>query len=336
MKNLLSLLVLLPLLLSGGSCSRAIVSDEPAYQLPKSSFFPGDGDYLAIVGDAQEYTKKNGPHEYLYATTKRLGDEYLAGAQVKAVLFAGDMTDTNLPREWALWQSSLNLLSGLPALACTGNHDYTWDRIAPAYTAIASRSSCPMTKHLETYLPDSIIAGRYNAESLDNVAVDLELGGRPWGIISLEFGARPQALAWARDHILAHPERHYIVMTHELLDSEGQITDDAHSYALYQFSTHNKPYSTPTQALEALSDCENMVALLCGHNGFAQVNETYSTQSGRMVPIILFNLQYEPLGGGGLIELWQFSRYEPIIYIMLKNTVTCKVDDRFSYILRYE
>ena len=66
---------------------------------------------------------------------------------------------------------------------------------------------------------------------------------------------------------------------------------------------------------------DNIRCVLCGHVGSLS-RMLYSTNvAGRIVPQIEFNIQRQPHGGNGLIELWEFDR-QGDVYVRTFNTHT--------------
>ena len=64
---------------------------------------------------------------------------------------------------------------------------------------------------------------------------------------------------------------------------------------------------------------DNIRCVLCGHVG-SRTRVLYSTNSqGRIVPQIEFNIQHEPHGGNGLIQLWEFPKDDDNVYIRTFN-----------------
>ena len=122
-------------------------------------------------------------------------------------------------------------------------------------------------------------------------------------------------------------------MTHEYLARKGERVS-ADSYAELQL--RNTTWSTPEKLwTDLIKDNNNIVCVLCGHNGF--YGRKFSLNShGRMVPQVLFNLQYQDHGGDGLIQLWEFPQNNDSVYIDIYHTIQRawyrdEIFDRFSF-----
>ena len=142
------------------------------------------------------------------------------------------------------------------------------------------------------------IEARFEPGRMENVIVRNIINGRRYDIISLEFGPRKEVVEWVKAHVQEHPERKYILMTHEHLTSKGELVTKG-VYSVSQF--RNTSVTTPKQLWENLiSENDNIVCLVCGHNGFS-AHLTTTNKSGRDVEQILFNLQYQANGGDGWV-----------------------------------
>ena len=84
----------------------------------------------------------------------------------------------------------------------------------------------------------------------------------------------------------------------------------------------NTTVTTPRQLWENLiSENDNIVCLLCGHNGFS-AHLTTLNKSGRDVEQILFNLQYQANGGDGWVQIWEFPKDKDYATVEVYNTIT--------------
>jgi len=299
-------------------------SEEITTTLPKP--FDTQSSYLAIMGDVQTYVSKSDYLPLFTHTMQWLRSAKACGAQLEALLFVGDLTDNNSRYHWQLFRRNM-LIAGdsITTVACTGNHDYYWDRGGNHYTAIRTRQSTRLTRHLTTSLLRCNIIDSFMPDSLDNLVVRTNIPNDDICIMSLEFAPRPEVLDWAARHLASHPEHKYIVMTHELLQRDGTLCPDHLSYGRMQFSVYGVPHSTPAEVCRRLAfEHPNVIAMLCGHNGFSAFNTDYTNCEGRTVPIVLFNLQYCLRGGNGLVELWEFPHHKREVNVRVYDTLNDK------------
>lgn len=269
--------------------------------------FNPQSDYMAVIGDVQSYVSESRYIPYFQQSMSWLAGQKRLGANIVSMLFVGDLTDNNSHAQWCVFKDCSSLASGdIMMVAVSGNHDYDWNRKGDRYDGIRDRRTCHLTQYASTPLLQENIEEAFTLDSIDNIVVRQELAGRRIDIVALEFGVRPEVLARVARHVSSHPERRYIVMTHELLNRNGTFVQNSYSWS--QFHDYS-PCSTPEDVWEHLVyPNDNVIAMVCGHNGFAAVNTEKINVAGRAVPIVLFNLQYLDNGGNGLVQLWEFPR----------------------------
>lgn len=306
--------------------------------------FDSRSDYIAVMGDVQSYVSRGRYVPYFRQTMSWLAEQKRLGANISSMLFTGDLTDDNSHAQWRIFRNCSSLASAdIMTVTVSGNHDYDWNRKGDRYDGIRDRRTCHLTQYASTPLLLENIEEAFTPDSIDNIVARQELDGRRVDIIALEFGVRPEVLARAARHVSSHPERRYIVLTHELLKKDGTFVQNSYSWS--QFHDYS-PYSTPQDVWEQLAyPNDNVIALVCGHNGFAAVNTEKVNAAGRAVPIVLFNLQYIVNGGNGVVQLWEFPRGTNDVVIRLVSTgrpkflnpptgmepPSCEFPIRFSY-----
>lgn len=281
-----------------------------------------ESEYLAVMGDVQSYTASRANMDYFVSTMLWVKNQWLLDARIKAMLYVGDMTDNNTRAQWKNFKTASSVVSELmPVVTCSGNHDYDWDANSLHHNAIADRRTCRLSEFASTPLLEERIVARFRPDSIDNVVVSNEMHGRRIDIIALEFGPRPEVLRWAADYVAANPDHRFIVMTHELLRASGDFAVSPWTHSDEQFRPYVLPSSSPEQVWRQLGyPYDNVVAMVCGHNGFSAFNMSRCNASGRQVPVVLFNLQYVANGGNGLIQLWEFHRDSERVDIKIVDT----------------
>ena len=238
--------------------------------------------------------------------------EQRAARGIALVLHTGDIVDQNVPAQWDVAATSLHRLDGVvPYLLTSGNHDI-----------IGARDSL-----LDTYFtPDDGAAGA-SAPSprepghFDNVFTTVELAGRRWLFIGLEFAPRTAVVAWASEVLAEHAQLPAVLFTHAYLYSDGTRYDRA---VQPQQAFHPDIYGfTPEQGVSDGEDLwraliephENVRLVLSGHvipDGTARSVAT--RPSGSRVHQLLANYQRcefcpcsEVEGGGGYLRLLEFD-----------------------------
>lgn len=277
-------------------------------------------EYFAVFGDLQAYTVSKTYMKYYDASISWLLNEIENGKSIKVALQVGDITETNSIDQWNQFRSSIESLSSvLPYHTCTGNHDYTWDN----QSKVRDRNSTLINDYAHFDITDKNIVGYYEGNSLENYIATLEIHGEKIYLLVLEFGPRKEVLQWAINYVENNHDKRFILMTHEWLTKYGQRVN-SESYAELQFSGFST-FSTPEELWnELVAPNNNIICVLCGHNGFSA--KLFSeNKSGRKVPQILFNLQYQQNGGNGLLQLWEFPAKSDSVKIYAYDTINREV-----------
>lgn len=278
--------------------------------LPKDDIINVDCQYIGVIGDIQEYTNSFNTSIDLNHSFNWFRSQQIYYENFKCILQVGDLTNNNLLEQWKIFDNSLRHLDReILFITTTGNHDYDWDS---NYKINNRKTGLNSLKNL--ILPDS--AFNFYECGLENSFHELRIHNKSVCIISIEFGARPEVVIWAKEIIESHPNDLIILMTHEFLDSDGNLITYG-SYADNQLS--NIPHTNPLNQWETLVSPYNNVIVLCGHNGFCQYS-TKKNNNNKFINLVLFNLQFQQNGGDGLIQLWEFPNDMKQIKIFVYNT----------------
>ena len=311
------ILIITCIIIAGCSDNKLEDLEQPfVYQLllNQDANLNENSEYMVVIGDIQEYTSRY--DSYYMATMNWIISQRVMGANIKCILQTGDITYGNSKGEYATFNKyTLPIVQYLPYIACIGNHDYTWDSEAK----INGRYQTLFSDYYSQILPDSLIAAQFEEGRMENIVVKNEIKDDPYYILVLEFGPRKEIVDWANNYVKQHPDIKFILLTHEYLTAKGVLIS-SESAAERQFI--NTTWSSPEQLWENLvQDNDNIVCVLCGHNGFSAQLFSENT-TGRLVPQILFNLQYQENGGNGLIQLWEFPQDSDSVNIGIYNTIS--------------
>lgn len=274
-----------------------------------------DSEYIVVIGDIQEYTNDNERSIYYEETMRWIWSQYRYGINIKCILQVGDITNNNTRNQYeTFYRYTYPVANVIPYIACIGNHDYVWN----ADLKIENRNQTSFSDYTSFELTKSIVVDSFEPNRMENIVVENIINGRPYYILVLEFGARQEVVKWARGCVKKCKDKKFILMTHEFLSRDGNRIS-ANSYAGLQLK--NTTWSTPEEIWDdMIKDNDNIVCVLCGHNGFYSYQ--FSPNSfGRMVPQILFNLQYQDNGGNGMVQLWEFPQGNDSVYIDVYNTI---------------
>jgi hypothetical protein len=136
--------------------------------------------------------------------------------QIAFVLHTGDLVDNDVPAQWMVASNSLHLLDGVvPYVIAAGNHDYG---------DFADRTGL-----VNSYFPASGFANyswfgdTFEAGHIENSFSIIPAGGTRWLVISLEFGPRDEAIAWANSVLQGFHDLPAIVITHAYLYHDNSL-----------------------------------------------------------------------------------------------------------------
>lgn len=289
-----------------------------------------DSEYIIVIGDIQEYTDKVEYFSYLYDTMDWILSQVKHGKKIKCVLQTGDLTWTNMRSQYDVFYGcTVPLAEYVPYISCPGNHDYDYAE----GSLITNRFSTLFSEYTSFSTVRSNLVGRFEPGRMENIIVRNEIHGQRYDIISLEFGPRPEVLQWVFNHVQSNPDIKYILMTHEYLNSKGQrVTQGSNSASQFV----NQAHTTPEQLWQYLVRYNNnIVCVLCGHNGFSR--HSYDQNDyGRDVAQILFNLQYQPNGGDGWVQIWEFPKYGDNVNVDTYNTITRQYHSESHHSFRFK
>lgn len=288
-----------------------------------------ESDYLAFIGDTQTYTNNGDLMPFFLYSMAWIEGQAKNHGNVSGAVFLGDMTENNQRWQWDNFLWGKEFITACPTIGITGNHDYEWG----ANGSIESRESSLFNEFFYRDGRMGHIVARFD-DGMENVVACVEVGEERLYVMALEFGPRPEVVAWAKDVVESACNERFILVTHEWILNHRRVGDD--SYATMQFSCSS--CCTPEYIWNVLvKPYDNIVATVCGHNGFSEVMYSQN-DAGRMVPQILFNLQYQDNGGNGYVEMWEFPSQSDSVIVAVYDTFNRKVveGDETVFKFRYK
>ena len=294
------------------SCKKVVFEAIPFSDIVLSK----ENEYVVILGDIQNYTSCAENLPYLEATMNWIQAQIQQNVPIQCVLHTGDVTNTNTINEWQnFYNVTVDVASLVPYVTCTGNHDYDWN----SEQGIEDRNSTHITEYASFPITTDLIVSQFEVGRMENIIVKNYIHGQRYDILVLEFSPRDEVVAWADQYLKSHSDQKFILLTHEFLSKYGERVNEK-SFGKMQIL--NTSYSSPERIWnELIKANDNIMCVLCGHNGFSR--QLYSENlSGRLVPQMLFNLQYLENGGGGWVQLWEIPQGTDSISVKTFNTVT--------------
>ena len=168
--------------------------------------------------------------------------------QIAFVLHTGDLVDSDAPAQWTVASNSLHMLDGvIPYVIAAGNHDYG---------NLADRMGL-----VNSYFPPSGFANyswfgdTFEAGHIENSFSVIPAGRTRWLVISLEFGPRDEAIAWASSVLQGFHDLPAIIITHAYLYHDNSLYNARGTTTQY-FNPHG--YVMMGQTRTTINDGQEM------------------------------------------------------------------------------
>lgn len=250
-----------------------------------------------IVPDIQNYTHKEERFKYLNSIV----DYYHANKNsLDAILQVGDLTNNNQIWQYENAYNQFFCKFGMTdqLVFCLGNHDYG-----------NNGKSDVRESNIPEYMKPSYDIRMENSQ-YENYVRYINLGGKKYGILVLEFCTRNETLEWANNVINNAPLTPFIILTHVFLDQNGEMFDSSNPNVVNKGSSQKKyqmgsDYKNDSREIfDKIIYCNpNVKLVVCGHcltPSYINVNSENNIE-GKPVYMIEVNYQHYTEGGLGYI-----------------------------------
>lgn len=262
---------------------------------------PGEPYIMAVLPDTQNYARS---YPTIYIRQLEWIAEQAAERNILLMLHLGDITNDNNAIQWERSVEAITLLDDvMPYVLSIGNHDMTehgggnaWDRDHSLINDYFFLEDQPW------------ILGTFPEGSLENNYATFELQGEKYLVVSLEYGARDEALEWANEVVAQYPDHTGILITHAYTTRSGRRSDSART----SYDIAHNPDTTVNTGDEMwekfVSHHANMKYVFSGHhnseNGISR-QVAYGLH-GNAVYEMMINYQFDTRGGDGHFALVEF------------------------------
>jgi predicted MPP superfamily phosphohydrolase len=280
------------------------ISAQMRAQTASPSPTPADEFTIVALPDTQFYSSLN---PQIFAAQTQWIANHVQDQNIKLVVGLGDIVDGGGDlTQWQNADAAVRLLSGkVPYMMALGNHDY--DQNNPAGRTAS-------TKNFNSFFGPARYAGAtwykgsFPAGSNENFYGVVNVNGRNYLIIVLEFAARDSALAWADGILKANQDKDAIIVTHMFtyVDNTRISGCDLNSAASFGVGQDN---NGEDMWWKLVRKYPNIHLVLSGHvvQGDGTGRRVDLGLNGNLVNQILSDYQSDPLGGGGYLRIMRIS-----------------------------
>ena len=228
--------------LSWTASTLAEAAEEPEPPAARDAAKPGDFFTLVVLPDTQGYADTR--HRETQKHWPEIGDQracFIAQTEwikhnrrkrnIALVAHVGDITQTEHDEEWKIADTAFKTIDlHVPYVLCSGNHDM-------GYSPDLRKTGQSRASRFSTYFPPSRFTGNplydphfgpekhrhfHKAGKTESYYLFFRAGGIDFLVLTLEFKARDNSLAWANRVADQHPDHRIIVVTHGYLTKKGK------------------------------------------------------------------------------------------------------------------
>lgn len=273
-------------------------------------------EYIAIFGDIQYYTRSDYGGNIYKKSIDWLCGQLDRGNRIRCVLHTGDVTMNNSIEQYERFRKlTTQIAERIPFVSIIGDHDYQWTG-----AQIYSRDSTHYSDFLDFPLTTDCLDAQFEEGRMENAVFRCEVQGCRLDLMALEFGPRDEVMEWAIAEVERHPERRYVVMTHEYLGTSGKRRTENLKTAM---RLRNTTYNTPDQIWDKLVKThDNVRCVLCGHVDALFTLLTESNDFDRKIPQIEYNIQGTDYRWGNVMMLWAAAPESDVMKVCILDTQT--------------
>lgn len=286
---------------------------------------------MVVLPDTQYYvdhTRRVPPTPDVFQAMTDWVVEQKTERNIGLVLHVGDIVDNNTDEEWRMAREIMGVLNGeVPYVLATGNHEYTGN--ARVRETSINQWFKPSDNPFNDPEQGGILQATMEPGRLENAAYEWTApDGRPFLIMSLEWGVRDRSLEWAKRFLEDgdYEDHTGILVTHAYLYHDNTLYD----WAGYGEAQSANPHAYGTAATGDTNDGRevwvNLIKqqalfemVFCGHVSGKQ-RERFRTndaaeigyrgglgEAGKTVHEMLFNAQRQGDAGEGWLRLLEFQ-----------------------------
>jgi Calcineurin-like phosphoesterase/Carboxypeptidase regulatory-like domain len=265
---------------------------------------PSDEFTIIALPDTQFYSST---YPQIFAAQTQWIASHVQDQNIKLVLGLGDIVDGGGDlTQWQNADAAVRLLDGkVPYMMAIGNHDY--DKNDPA-SRTASTINFNAFFGPARYAGASWYKGNFPAGSNENFYGVVNINGRNYLILVLEFAPRDSSLNWAAGILSANQDKEIIVVTHMFTYFDNTRIDHCDSNSAESFGV-GQDNNGEDVWWKLLQNYPNIHLVLSGHvvEGDGTGRRMDIGVHGNLVNEILSNYQSSSSGGDGYLRILKIS-----------------------------
>ncbi len=253
---------------------------------------------FAVVGDTQYIARDNPENMTKYYQWILDNKEK---KKIECVIGLGDITDGNKTSQWDAAKNGISLLDGnILYTLVRGNHD----NAASLNKYLGTDAYCNQLKSRGE-------SGFMEEGKIENAYCTFTVGKTKYLILSLDFGAADDVLAWAGSVLEKYPDHRAIITTHAYMYFDGTTLSPGDKWIPTNYDTSFNNGSD--MWTECFSKYENVVLVLSGH--VLTENIVYRQEKGengnRVTQMLIdpqsLDNKYKTIGSLGMIAMFYFN-----------------------------
>ncbi|WP_163538235.1 metallophosphoesterase [Gracilibacillus sp. YIM 98692] len=283
---------------------------------------------IVIIPDTQVLPWKQ---PSIYQNLTKWIKDHAEELNLQMVLHVGDVVDTG-ERDEAQFKVAEKAFeeiynTNIPMLMAVGNHDYdnllAEDRslkMFNKYFGLHRYENCPW------------FGGTFEEGQIENSYATLDIGGRSFLFLSLEFGPRDDVLRWADEILTKYSNHTAIIISHCYMYMYGERTKegDQHNPKDYPGATGANDGEDMWQ--KSFKKHSNLLAVFSGHHITENVSYRMDVgDNGNQVFQSFQNWQYAENGGEGRIRILKIRPSDNEMNLCVFNTHTGEYEGNDGY-----
>jgi hypothetical protein len=296
--------IILSIFLSGCGSGAGSSSNNTATGAAPDTNFAADEFTIVALPDTQFYSSSF--PEIFRAQTQWIAD-HAQDQHIQMVLGLGDIVDNGSdPTQWQNADSAVRLMDGhVPYLMAIGNHDYQDSQPAARGAGVQNFNTFFGPQR---YSAASWYRGSFPAGSNENFYGVINVGGRDYLLLVLEFDPRDSTLAWADGILKANQDKEAIIVTHSFTFNDNTRLSRCDSNSATSFGV-GQDNDGEDMWWKLVRKYANVRMVLSGHvtTGDGTGRRVDLGANGNLVNQMLSDYQIDSQGGGGYLRLLRIS-----------------------------